>query len=65
MGQSGHDFLDVGNTVSPHVVDADIEKVGTIANLLLSDVDTIFDAALEERFPKGFGPIRVGALANR
>ena len=63
-GQEGREGGHVAAAVAAHVVDAQVEHVGTVAGLLFSDIHAGFQVASEHGLAEGFGPVGVGALPD-
>ncbi|MGX1508564.1 UNVERIFIED_CONTAM: hypothetical protein RKD43_007273 [Streptomyces graminofaciens] len=60
-GQLGH----VGDAVAAHVVDAQVEHVRALADLVARHLDTVVPAALEHRLAELLRPVGVRPLTDR
>ncbi len=59
-GQLGH----VGDAVTAHVVDAQVDQVRALAGLLARDADACFPVLGQHGLAELLGPVRVGPLAD-
>jgi hypothetical protein len=63
-GQPPGELAHVGDTVAADVVDAEVEHVGPVTDLVAGDLDAVVPALLEHRVAEGPRPVRVRALAD-
>ena len=56
--------MNVSDTVATDIVHADIEEVGAVSDLALSNLDTVVNATLEHRIPERPRAISVSALTD-
>ena len=63
-GQEGREGGHIATAIASHIVDAQVEHVGTVAGLLFSDIHAGFQVTGEHGLPEGFGPVGVGALPD-
>src|SRR3954453_23252636 len=55
----------VESPIASDVVDAHVQHVRAVTNLVAGDLDTVVPSAFEHRLPKRLGTVGVGALADR
>jgi hypothetical protein len=58
----GRQHVHVGDAVAADVVDADVQHVGALADLLLGDADHAVQVALEHQVAEPARPVGVAAL---
>ena len=59
------DLAHVGDAVAADVVDADVEQVRAVADLVAGDLDAVVPALGQHRLAERLGAVGVGALADR
>ena len=63
-GEALRDLVHVGGAVAAHVVDADVDDVGALLDLLLGHGHAGVPVRVEHRLAELLGAVRVGALAD-
>jgi hypothetical protein len=58
------DLTHVDGAVAPDVVDAHVQHVRPVADLLAGDLDAVVPVPVEHGLAEGLGPVGVGAFAN-
>ena len=64
LGQAGREHVHVGRAVAAHVVDAHVQDVGALADLLLGHPDHAVQVALEHQVAELARPVGVAALPH-
>ena len=63
-GKPGHDLAHIANPVTTHIVDADVEHVGSVADLIARNVDAVIPTFLEHGITKRPRSVGVGAFSD-
>ena len=63
-GQQARELRHVRTSITPHIVHAQIQHVGTVAGLLLGNIYARFPVPRQHRLPEHLRTVGVGALTN-
>ena len=63
-GETRNNLGDVADTITSDVIDTDIQKMRTIANLLLRNLNAVIPALFQHRLAECFGSVRICALTD-